>query len=185
MKVAVSAVGDSLEAPVDPRFGRCPYFVIVDTDTMAFEAISNASAGAVSGAGTLAAQAVAAKGVQAVITGNVGPNAFQVLSSAGIKVITGASGTVREAVERFKNGQLQEATAPAYARGMGVGMGRGMGVGRGRGMGGFLTAPFHQASTSTTPISREQEVSTLAEQVRSLQQEIERIKKRLDELKGS
>jgi len=137
MKVAVSASGGSLEAQVDPRFGRCQYFVIVDTDTMTFETIPNPSANVTSGAGIQVAQAIVKKDVQAVITGSVGPNAFQVLSNAGIKIMTSASGTVREVVERFKKGQLQEATNSSSSgsrmrRGMnrGRGMGRGLGVGR-------------------------------------------------------
>ena len=122
MKVAVSATSGSLEAQVDPRFGRCSYFVIVDTNTMNFESIQNMAAGAMGGAGIQAAQLVLSKGVQAVITGNVGPNAYQVLRSAGIKIYAGASGTIKEAVENFKAGRLQESTGPTRG---GFGMGRG------------------------------------------------------------
>ena len=102
MKICVSAVASSLDAQVDPRFGRCPYLLIVDSESMGFETISNVASGAMHGAGIQSAQTVASKGVKVVITGNVGPNAFQALSSAGIKVVTGGFGTVREAVE--KNG---------------------------------------------------------------------------------
>ncbi len=191
MKVAVSAAGGSLEAQVDPRFGRCPYFVIVDIDTMAFEAIPNISAGAMSGAGIQAAQAIAKKGVQAVITGSVGPNAYQALSAAGIRIFIGAFGTVRDAVESFKNGRLQEATIPGpMGAGMGRGMGmrRGMGRGMGRGLGGFSAPPFLQTPMNPPippPMSREEEILILEDQMKSLQQTLERIKKRLDELKGS
>jgi predicted Fe-Mo cluster-binding NifX family protein len=200
MKVAVSATGESLDAGVDPRFGRCQVFVIVDTDTMAFEAISNTSASAMSGAGIQAAQEVAAKGVQVVITGNVGPNAHDVLSSAGIRIMIGASGTVMDAVERFKMGQLQEITTPGPAhagmqQSMGGGMGRGMGMGMGRrrgmggGMGGFPSSSFPQESTDpsiTHPsTSKEQEIATLEGQMNNLQQQLEQIKKRLKGLTDS
>jgi len=107
MKIAVSSTGGSLDDQIDPRLGRCSYFLIVDSETMKFEAIPNTASGAMSGAGIQAAQLVANRGVQTVLTGNVGPNAFQALSSAGISIITGVFGTVREAVEKFKSGQLQ------------------------------------------------------------------------------
>ena len=129
MKIAVSAMGQSLDSQVDPRFGRCQNFVIVDADTMEFEAVSNESAAAAGGAGIATAQMITGKGVEAVITGNCGPNAFGVLNSAGIKVITGASGTVQEAVDNFKAGKLQESSQPSA--GAHSGMKRGGGGGRG------------------------------------------------------
>jgi len=89
LKVAVSASSGSIDAPVNPTFGRCPYYVIVETESMAFEAVPNTSMSAPSGAGIGAAQVVAGKGVEAVLTGNVGPNATAVLSQAGIKMVTG------------------------------------------------------------------------------------------------
>jgi predicted Fe-Mo cluster-binding NifX family protein len=98
MKVAVSATEDNLDAQIDPRFGRCPYFIIVDTESLKFEAIPNTSANASTGAGIQAAQAVTEKGVEAVITGSVGPSASQTLSASGIKIITGAEGIVRDSV---------------------------------------------------------------------------------------
>jgi predicted Fe-Mo cluster-binding NifX family protein len=190
LKVAVSATGPDINAQVDPRFGRCQCFVIVDTETMDFESIPNSSAGAMSGAGIQAAQDVAEKGIVAVITGSVGPNAYQVLSSARIRVYIGAFGTVKEAVERFKNGQLNEATAPGPAgMGMGRGMGRGRGMGMGREMWGRQAAPFSQAPlampSAPVPMSREQEITLLEEQMKGLQQQLEQIKRRLGELKGS
>ncbi len=113
---------------MDPRFGRCPYFIIMDTETMEFQAIENQSAMASGGAGVQAAQATASLGVEAVITGNVGPKAFQTLSAAGIKIITGASGMVKDVVEKFKTGGLVETTAPTADSH--AGMGGGMGGGR-------------------------------------------------------
>ena len=99
MKIAVSATGTGLDAQVDPRFGRCQYFIIIDPDTMEFEAVANSAAMAGGGAGVSAAQMVAGKGVDAVLTGNCGPNAFAVLGSAGIKVMVGVTGTVQDAVQ--------------------------------------------------------------------------------------
>ena len=128
MKICVTAVAIGLNAQVDPRFGRCPYFVIVDSETMKFEAVPNTASGAMMGAGIQAAQTVASKGVKVLITGNVGPNAFQALSAAGIKVVIGAIGTVREVIEKYKKGKLKETGAPTvrghYGRGMGRGGGR-------------------------------------------------------------
>jgi predicted Fe-Mo cluster-binding NifX family protein len=128
MKICVSASSGNLDANVDSRFGRCPYFVIVDSETMEFNAIPNDSTNAAHGAGIQAAQTVANMGIKVVITGNVGPNAFNVLSATGIKIVTGASGSVREAVEKYKNGQLKEIDNPTV--GGHFGMGRGLGRGR-------------------------------------------------------
>lgn len=127
MKICVSAFSGSLDAKVDSRFGRCAYFVVVDSETMEFNAISNDSANAAHGAGIQAAQTVANIGVKVVITGNVGPNAFSVLSAAGIKIVTGISGTVRDAVEEYKNGRLQEIGNPTVSGHFGIGRGRGRG----------------------------------------------------------
>jgi len=135
LRVAVSATSGSLDAQIDPRFGRCQYFVIADTETMSFEAIPNTGINAPHGAGIQAGQIVVNKGVQAVLTGNVGPNSFQVLSSAGIRIITGVSGTVREATEKFKSGELRETVAPTSPMHFGLGGGCGMGMGRGSGRG--------------------------------------------------
>jgi predicted Fe-Mo cluster-binding NifX family protein len=130
MKICVTATSNSLDAPVDPRFGRCPYFVIVDSKTMQFEAIPNIASSATGGAGIQAAQTIANKGAGVLITGNVGPNAFQALSAAGIKIVTGASGTVREVVEKYKKGELRETGAPTVGGHFGMGRGRGRGRGQ-------------------------------------------------------
>jgi predicted Fe-Mo cluster-binding NifX family protein len=127
MKICVSAVADSLDAHVDPRFGRCQFFVIVNSETMQFEAIPNMASGAMGGAGIQAAQTIASKGVQVLLTGNVGPNAFQALSTAGIKIVTGAFGNVREAIEKYKRGELSETNSPTVRGHFGMGMGRGRG----------------------------------------------------------
>jgi len=130
MRVAVSSSGRDLESPVDPRFGRCAYFVIVDTETMRFETISNSSIGMTHGAGIGAAQLVVSKGVKAVLTGNVGPNAFSALSAAGVQVVTGIAGTVKDVVEKFKLGELPAGVGPTVGGHFGLG---GPEVSRGRG----------------------------------------------------
>jgi len=127
MKICVSALSGDLEAQLDPRFGRCQYFVIVDSETMDFEAVPNTASGSMSGAGIQAAQTVASKGTEVLITGNVGPNAFQALSAAGIKIVTGAFGNVREVIEKYKIGGLKETSSPTVRGHYGMGRGRGQG----------------------------------------------------------
>ncbi|MCW3996057.1 MAG: NifB/NifX family molybdenum-iron cluster-binding protein [Candidatus Bathyarchaeota archaeon] len=128
MKICVSATADNLEAQLDPRFGRCLYLMVVDSETMQFEAIPNMAAGSTGGAGIQAAQTIANKGVKVVITGNVGPNAFGALSAAGIEIVTAASGTVREVVEKFKKGKLQMIAAPTVREHNGINRGQGRGI---------------------------------------------------------
>jgi predicted Fe-Mo cluster-binding NifX family protein len=163
MRIAVTSSGPTLDAEVDPRFGRCPYLLIVETDTMQAEAIENDNAALSQGAGIQSAQFLATKGVASVLTGNCGPNAHATLTAAGIAVVSGCSGPVRDVIERFNAGQLEIATqpnvashagaagTPAYSqeqpmpspqqpgggggRGMGRGCGGGKGMGRGRGRG--------------------------------------------------
>jgi len=107
MKICVTAQGKTLDDQVDPRFGRCQFFIVVDTDTLDFEAIENQSAQFSGGAGIQSGQLMASKGVKAVLTGNVGPNAFQTLTAGGIKIYTGLSGKIRDAVEKYKGGSLK------------------------------------------------------------------------------
>ncbi len=110
MKIAVAARGDGLEAPADPRFGRCSCFVVVETETMEFTVVSNDAAAAGSGAGVQAAQIVADAGAEAVIAANLGPNALQGLSAGSIDAYLGIEGTVAEAIEAWKAGDLERAT---------------------------------------------------------------------------
>lgn len=107
MKICVTSNGPTMDASVDPRFGRCQYFVFVDSETMEHEAMPNPGIGASSGAGIQAAQTIADKGVGVVITGQVGPNALQTLGATDISIVTGASGTVSDAIEQYKCGRLQ------------------------------------------------------------------------------
>ncbi len=139
MKIAMTSSGKDLDSQIDPRLGRCAYFLIVDLDDMSFEVFDNENAALGGGAGIQSAQFVASKGIEAVITGNCGPNAIQVLSAAGVQVYTGQSGTLKDIVETYKNGQLTpttEASVSAHAGIGGMGGGRGRGMGRGREMGG-------------------------------------------------
>ncbi len=112
MKIAITAKGEELNSEIDPRFGRCRYFVIVDTETMEFESIINESAMASGGAGPQAANAISKMGAKVVITGNVGPNAHRTLEAAGIKIITGSNGKVSEMVQKYKRGELSSSTSP-------------------------------------------------------------------------
>lgn len=165
MKIAVTSTGPSLGDNVEARFGRCTYFLIIDTDTMQYEAIENPNIALGGGAGIQSAQLMSEKGVTTVLTGNCGPNAFNVFGQVGIQVIVGVSGVVRDAVEQFKTGIFSSASGPNVAShfgmnaatsgptatnqpitgqmgqgqgatmGLGMGGGRGMGRGKGRGMG--------------------------------------------------
>ena len=144
-RICVTSSGATLDSMVDPRFGRCAYFIIVDPDTLEFEAVSNEAAMASGGAGVRAAQTVASKNVEAVLTGSVGPNAFPALQEAGIKILANVSGTVRSVIENYRSDGFQELSTPGPAnvgkgqggpgRGMGMGGGYGMGLGMGRGGG--------------------------------------------------
>ena len=143
MKIAVSSSGKDLSSQLDPRFGRCSFFLIVDTDNMSFEAFENENATLGGGAGVQSAQFVVSKKIKAVITGNCGPNAMQVFSAAGVQVYTGQSGSVKDVVETCRNGKLTPTTEASVAThagmgGGGGGQGRGMGRGRGKGGGGGM-----------------------------------------------
>ncbi len=149
MKIAVTSTGSTLDDQVEMRFGRCAYFLIIDPDTLEFEAIPNPNIAVGGGAGIQSAQLMANKDVSVVLTGNCGPNAFETFGAAGIQVITGVSGQVRQAVQQYKSGTLGSASSPSVqshfgdgmrgemggGRGMGRGMGMGGGMGGGRGMG--------------------------------------------------
>ena len=101
-----------LNSQVDPRFGRCGNFVIINTENMEMKVIPNTSAQTAHGAGVQAAQTISNKNVEVVITGKVGPNAYEVLSMSGIKIMTGAVGTIGQVIEQYKSGQLQDSKYP-------------------------------------------------------------------------
>ena len=115
MIICISSQGNTLDSQVDPRFGRCQYFIIVDTDTLEFESVENPNIDAMGGSGIQSGQLIASKNVKAVLTGNVGPNAFQTLQAVGIDVITGISGSVKEAIEKYKKGNFTVAQGPSTA----------------------------------------------------------------------
>ncbi len=142
MKIAISVSGNDLSAEIDPRFGRARGFLLVDDAAEGFEHVANPNIDASGGAGIQTAQMVVERGTEAVITGNVGPNAYRVLEAAGVKVFTGASGKADEVLAEYKSGKLT-ATGSATVEekfGMGTagagGPGTGRGGGRGRGAGG-------------------------------------------------
>lgn len=200
MKVAVSSTGNNLDAQLDPRFGRCQFFLVVNPDDMSFEALNNESAAQGGGAGIQAAQFLAAQGAAAVITGNCGPNAVQTLSAAGIELFSGQAGTVAEVVERFKNGSLQptgEATVDSHfgmnaatgsgrgggmgsGRGMGRGMGGGRGGGRGTGISGFTGSNKMGGGTQ----SPDQVLQGLKQQADSLNEKMKKVLSRINSLEN-
>jgi predicted Fe-Mo cluster-binding NifX family protein len=117
MKIAFTASGEDLDSALDQRFGRAPRFLIYDLEGESFTLVDNgANLEAAQGAGVTAAQSVARLGVAAVVTGNCGPKAYQVLTAAGIKVYNCDSPTVKQALEDYQAGRLREA-AGANVRG--------------------------------------------------------------------
>ncbi len=115
-KIIISAVGKTMDSQVDSRFGRCQYFLVVDTETGEAKAIVNEAMDSPRGAGISAAQIVANQKVNAVITGNVGPRAFDVLNQAGAKIYSGVfNKTCKQALEDFQNGKLQATDTPSQS----------------------------------------------------------------------
>lgn len=155
--MAISAEGPSMESRADPRFGRCAYFVIVDTETGSYEAVPNSAAQAAGGAGIRAAEILARKGVEAVATGNVGPNAVASLEAAGITIYLGAIGTVQETLQAFREGRLalSRQANPSLGRG-GGGLGRGPGSGGRGGPGGGISSGGWSGRVSGGPGRRGQ-----------------------------
>ena len=119
MKLAVCARDEGLQAEVDQRFGRCPYFVIVDSESgELIESLPNASVSAAGGAGPQSARQLADRSVAAVVVGNIGPNAAVALEAARIQVYTGIEGTVETTLQKFKEGKLSSvssATVPSHS----------------------------------------------------------------------
>ena len=109
MKVGISATDDNLKANVDRQFGRCSWFLFINTESLEYEAVENKSADAASGAGTACAQLMLDKEVDAVISGQVGPNAYQVLKQGGVKIfIAHQNISIREAIDKYKNDELKQ-----------------------------------------------------------------------------
>ncbi|AKB44879.1 hypothetical protein MSVAZ_2610 [Methanosarcina vacuolata Z-761] len=136
MNICVTASGEGLDSEVDPRFGRCSYFVIYNPETRHVESISNAAAFTSGGTGIKAAEIIANAEVDVLLTGTVGPNAFSMFSELGIDVQVGIKGTVQEAIRQYKAGELQSIRSPNTTPGSGMRKGNGMGRGmKGGGMG--------------------------------------------------
>ena len=181
MKIAITSTGPTLDDPVDPRFGRCAYFVIVKTNDMSFEAFDNESIALGSGAGIQSAQFVASKGIDAVITGNCGPKAVQTLSAAKVEVFAGQSGTVRQVIERYNRGDIKSTNTPNvtdhYGMETGADMNRGMrkgcvgGMGMGRGMNGSTWNV--SGRSGAIMLSNEERLKHLKDQANELRQQIE------------
>jgi predicted Fe-Mo cluster-binding NifX family protein len=193
MKIAVSSSGTDLNSQLDPRFGRCAYFIVIDSENMSFEVVKNDSAALGGGAGIQSARTLASRGVHAVITGNCGPNAVQTLSAAGIELYAGQAGTIREVVERFKSGDLIVRDQPNVSShfGMGGGAGVGFGGGMGRGMrrgigrgGGGLGFSGRVASFEQKPprVSEDGELATLKEEAENLNRQLANIISRINDL---
>ena len=208
MKIAVSATGQNLDSQLDPRFGRCAYYLVVDSDDMSFEVYPNESATLGGGAGIQAAQFLASKGVQAVITGNCGPNAVQTLSAAGIDLFAGHSGTAREVVAEFNKGKFRPTSeanvtshfgmgpGAGYRPGGGMGGGGGMrqGMGGGRGMGRAIrgggtmggadssSGPEKPMKKGSSSVSNNSELEMLRKKADDINKQLEGIIARINNL---
>jgi predicted Fe-Mo cluster-binding NifX family protein len=163
MKIVVTAEGKDLNAPASSRFGRCPTYIFVDSESMAFQAVPNPAMSSPGGAGIQAAQFVVEQGAKAVLTANVGPNAMDVLQAAGVSVYMFRGGSVQEAVEAYKAGQLPSATEANVRSHSGM-----------RGGGRHRTAP-------STP-AREQEITDLKTKAADLRRELAQIVDRIEKL---
>lgn len=174
MKVCITSTGPNLDAEMDRRFGRCQYFIFVDPQTLEFEAVENPNLGAAGGAGIQSAQLVINRGAEALITGQVGPNAFTALQAGGIKIITGGAGKIREILEKYKKGELTSlAQGPTVRAHFGVGMGKGMGQ-------AFPSSP----PRSPVPEPPGEELKKLKEQARLLREKLNKINQRLEKLEA-
>jgi len=193
MKIAITATGPSLEDNVEARFGRCPYFLIIDPDTSDFKSMTNPNIALGGGAGPQSAQLMAEQGVTTVLTGNCGPNAFQAFGAVGIQVITGVSGPVHEALSQFKTGRLTQSTTANVQSHFGMGGGKGMGGrggggGRGMGMGGGMGGGMRRVQTMSSPTAGELPASSTAStsqtgnEVAQLKQTAEELRAKLEQV---
>jgi predicted Fe-Mo cluster-binding NifX family protein len=169
-KIAVTSTGPTLDDTVAPRFGRCAYFLIIDPGSLDFEPVENPNIMLGGGAGIQSAQLMANKGVSVVLTGNCGPNAFRTFGAAGIQVITGITGQVRQAVERFRAGEFSPTSSPSVQSKFGVSRGMGGGGGRRR---------FTAGQSGTGPLSRKEEIEHLRKQADELRKQMESIESRI------
>jgi predicted Fe-Mo cluster-binding NifX family protein len=211
MKIAVSSNGQDLDATINDRFGRSPYFLIVDTKNLRCEAVANIHADLSSAAGIQAASLVVSKKADVVITGNCGPKAMRVFTEAGVRVVLDQHGPIRAAVEQVKSGSLTPSTSanapekagatpagagfgfgqPGMGGGRGLGGGRGMGgCGRGMGMGGGCgSGRRFNPNDAAGPAGRQQldlpgnqELLLLQQQAEQTRRQLEAIQNRIKEL---
>jgi len=114
MSICVTSLGRTLDSLISPRFGRASYFLILDKEGQLEEVLSNQGVEAMRGAGIAAGQQLASKGIKTLITGNIGPNSFDVLMLAGVKIfLTPFDVTVKEAFLMWKEDKLTQVKTPA------------------------------------------------------------------------
>jgi len=159
MRIAVSADGPDLESHASPIFGRCPTFVLVDTDTLALESHNNPAQNYGEGAGIAAAEFVVAKGAEAVLTGNVGANALRVLNAAQVLVYRIKRGTVGQAVQSLADGKLVATRSANVARYAGLG-----------------------APTAPDALARSDEMAEIRDEIARLRRSIDALRARLEDL---
>jgi len=182
MKIAISSDGKSLDSEIDPRFGQCAYFLIIETDDMSFEAFKNENLALGGGAGIQSAQFVASKGAKAIITGNCGPNAVRTLSAADIEMFVGQNGGVRETIESYKRGDMTSATGANVADhyGMADGFAQGYGMGMGRATTVSRWAPPNRPGSGSLP--RQEELNQSKDLANDLDNQIEVVESRIRNL---
>ena len=112
MKIAITATNTDINQAFNPRFGRCDYFILVDTETLDWEALANPAANATGGAGPQAVKFIADRGAEAVISGRYGPSAFTALNAAGIKAYIANNGSVKDVLESFQADKLNGVNGP-------------------------------------------------------------------------
>ena len=133
MKIGLPSTGNEITSSFAPNFGRCSIFIIVDSEKMeVLKSYSNEAQSAAGGAGIQAAQSLLDEDVEVIIAPQMGPNAFNVFSSAKIPIFSGINGSIEDNIKAYNEKKLKEI---ASAGGAGVGKGRGMGQGRGMGRG--------------------------------------------------
>jgi predicted Fe-Mo cluster-binding NifX family protein len=200
MKIAISATGPTLNDTVDPRFGRCAYFLIVKPENLTFEAVENTSVALSGGAGIQAAQMLAEKGVQTILTGNCGPNAHKTLAAAGVEIVTGCEGTIRDVVKQYTAGTLAPAEGPNVAghfgtgaggqqaftgrgggRGMGRGGGRGMGMGGGRRLSGRYAGAPAAAPSGSSPTPGDN-LKALKQHAAGLERQLQQLRRQIQDM---
>lgn len=170
MKIVITAEGNNLDAPASRRFGRCPMFIFVETETMAYEALPNPAISASGGAGIQAAQFVVEQGIGALLTNNVGPNASEIFQAANVSVYLNGEATVRAAVEAFRDGRLALTRGPNVEAHSGMRRGPGRGMGQGRG------------ATRVSAPAREAEITNLKSLAADLRQQLAGVIDRIEKL---